>query len=120
MQLGGVVSMAIEVFSWCPRVNAEADTTFRTRKAKFGDGYEQVSGDGLNPRSQQWTLNFTGNEAYILEIKAFLDRHGGTKSFQWKPPLEDLGLYRSEDYKPTALGAGKFNLEATFIQAFRP
>ncbi len=25
--------MAIETFSWCPRINAEADTTFRTRKA---------------------------------------------------------------------------------------
>ncbi|MEG5632661.1 phage tail protein, partial [Enterobacter hormaechei] len=27
---------------------------------------------------------------------------------------------RSETYKPTGLGAGKFNLEATFIQAFKP
>jgi phage-related protein len=61
--------MAIETFTWCPRINAEADTNFRVRKAQFGDGYEQVSGDGLNTRSQQWTLNFTGNETYISAIK---------------------------------------------------
>ncbi|EPQ1022968.1 phage tail protein [Enterobacter hormaechei] len=112
--------MAIETFTWCPRVNAEADVNFRVRKAQFGDGYEQVSGDGLNTRTQQWTLNFTGNETYISAIKSFLDRHEGTKAFQWKPPLEPLGLYRCETYKPTGLGAGKFNLEATFIQAFKP
>lgn len=112
--------MAIEEFNWCPRINAEAETTFRVRKAKFGDGYEQVSGDGLNPKSQEWTLNFTGDEAYIATIQSFLDRHGGTKAFQWKPPLAPLGLYRCETYKPTALGAGKTNLEVTFIQAFKP
>ncbi|MDW3780578.1 phage tail protein [Kluyvera cryocrescens] len=112
--------MAIEEFTWCPRINAEADTNFRVRKAKFGDGYEQVSGDGLNPKSQEWTLNFTGDQTYISAIKSFLDEHNGTKAFQWKPPLEQLGLYRSETYKPTALGSGKFNLEVTFIQAFRP
>ncbi|HFK5819250.1 TPA: phage tail protein, partial [Enterobacter kobei] len=67
--------MTIETFTWCPRINAEADTSFRVRKAQFGDGYEQVSGDGLNTRTQQWTLNFTGNETYISAIKSFLDRH---------------------------------------------
>ena len=112
--------MAIETFTWCPRINAEADTSFRVRKAQFGDGYEQVSGDGLNTRTQQWTLNFTGNETYISAIKSFLDRHEGTKAFQWKTPLEHLGLYRCETYKHTGLVEWKFNLEATFIQAFKP
>lgn len=36
-----------QTFTWCPRINAEADINFR-RKAKFTDGYEQVSGDELN------------------------------------------------------------------------
>lgn len=112
--------MALETFSWCPRINPQQEVNFRTRKAKFGDGYEQVSGDGLNPRSQSWTLNFTGDEAYISSIKAFLDRHQGTRAFLWKPPLEPLGLYRCDTYKPTPLGAKKYNLEATFTQAYKP
>ncbi len=41
--------MAILVFTWCPRLNASSDTKFRTRTVQFGDGYKQVSGDGLNP-----------------------------------------------------------------------
>ncbi|WP_165737940.1 phage tail protein, partial [Enterobacter hormaechei] len=50
----------------------------------------------------------------------FLDRHGGTKSFQWKPPLEPLGLYRCAEYKPTPMGGENYSLSATFQQAFKP
>ncbi|WP_181944600.1 phage tail protein, partial [Klebsiella pneumoniae] len=52
--------MAIEIFTWSPRVNPTQTVNFRTRKAQFGDGYAQVSGDGLNTRSQEWELNFVG------------------------------------------------------------
>ncbi len=112
--------MAIETFTWCPRIDAQADVKYRMRKAQFGDGYEQVSGDGLNNRSQEWSLNFVGDESYIQDIREFLDRMAGTTSFQWKPPLYPLGLWRCEGYKPKALGAGLFALDATFIQAFKP
>ncbi|WP_240327945.1 phage tail protein, partial [Klebsiella pneumoniae] len=101
-------------------VNPTQTVSFRTRKAGFGDGYTQVSGDGLNPRSQEWELNFVGTEDYILPIKQFLDRHGGTKSFQWTPPLEDIGLFRCEQYKPVPMGGGNYSLSATFIQGFKP
>lgn len=112
--------MAIETFNWSPRVNPMQTVSFRTRKAQFGDGYQQVSGDGLNPRGQQWDLNFVGTEDYIAAIKSFLDRQGGIRAFQWKPPLEPLGLYRCEEYKPTPMGGGNYSLTATFEQAFKP
>ncbi|ORM66128.1 phage tail protein [Pantoea rwandensis] len=112
--------MAIEVFTWCPRINAEADIKFNTRKVQFGDGYTQVAGNGLNTRSQEWSLSFTGTEAYIKAIKDFLDAHEGTKAFQWQPPLEDIGLFRCDTYKTTPLGNKKYNLDATFEQAFKP
>jgi phage-related protein len=112
--------MAIETFSWSPRVNPTQTVNFRVKKAQFGDGYDQVAGDGINPRSQEWELNFVGPEAYIREIKQFLDRHGGIHSFQWTPPLEDVGLYRCEQYKPSPLGGKNYSLSATFTQAFAP
>ncbi|WPU24517.1 phage tail protein [Cedecea neteri] len=112
--------MPIETFSWSPRVNPSSTVTFRTRKAQFGDGYEQVSGDGLNPRSQQWDLNFVGSEEYIREIKNFLDRHQGTKAFLWNPPLEQPGLFRCEEFKPTPMGGDNHSLSAKFIQAYKP
>ncbi|MCP6536485.1 phage tail protein, partial [Klebsiella pneumoniae] len=52
--------MAIEIFTWSPRVNPQQTVNFRVRKAQFGDGYAQVSGDGINTRSQDWELSFVG------------------------------------------------------------
>lgn len=112
--------MTLETFTWSPRVNPTQTVSMRVRKAQFGDGYIQASGDGINTRSQEWDLNFVGTESYIEEIKAFLDSHEGYRAFQWKPPLEPLGLYRCEQYKPTPMGGGNFALTATFLQAFKP
>lgn len=112
--------MAIETFTWSPRPNASSDTKLRNRKAQFGDGYIQVAGDGLNTKSQEWSLEFVGNSTYIGAIKDFIERHGGTKAFIWTPPLESKGLYRCESYKPTAIGGGNYSLSATFTQAFAP
>lgn len=50
----------------------------------------------------------------------FLDRHGGSHSFIWQAPLKGAGLYRCDAYRPSALGAGKYSLSATFTQAFAP
>ncbi|AOO56452.1 phage tail protein (plasmid) [Raoultella ornithinolytica] len=112
--------MAIEIFTWSPRINPTETVDFRVREAKFGDGYTQTSGDGLNNREQQWELSFVGTEEYIRQIKQFLDRHGGTKSFQWTPPLEDVGLFRCKQYKPVPMGGENYSLSATFIQGFKP
>ncbi|NOK93697.1 phage tail protein, partial [Escherichia coli] len=65
--------MAIEIFTWSPRVNPQQTVNFRVRKAQFGDGYTQVSGDGINTRSQDWELSFVGTEDYIRPIKQFFD-----------------------------------------------
>ena len=112
--------MAIETFEWSPRISPEQTVTMRVKEAQFGDGYAQVSGDGINPRSQSWDLSFVGTEQYIKEIKQFFDRHQGRISFQWTPPLEDTGLYRCKEYRPSPLGGGNWSLTAAFIQAFAP
>ncbi|MCC8385153.1 phage tail protein [Photorhabdus laumondii subsp. laumondii] len=112
--------MTIEVFTWYPRTQAAGGVNFRVRKAQFGDGYTQVAGDGINPKTQNWELSFIGNEAYIRAIVGFLDHHAGHKSFQWEPPLSDAGLYRCNAYKTTALGGGNYSLSANFIQAYHP
>lgn len=108
----------IAIFTWCPRLSANASNKFSTRKAQFGDGYEQVSANGLNPRSQEWSLEFTGNALYIQGIKSFLNQHKGYQAFQWSPPLEEAGLYRSEEYAVTALGNEMYNLAVTFKTAY--
>ncbi|QZI72889.1 phage tail protein [Pseudomonas protegens] len=112
--------MAIETFTWCPKVDPVGTVSFRTRSAKFGDGYEQVARDGINNRSQSWPLTFIGSAAKIKPIMDFIDARGGINPFYWSPPLGEQGLYRCSSYQSSALGAGMYSLVATFEQAFHP
>lgn len=109
-----------EVFSWCPRVDVVGTETDRVRTAQFGDGYSQAVGDGINTRVGTWPLTFTGKRDYILPIKAFLDRHGGHKSFLWTPPLGEPSLFRAPERTVSPHGAENYTLTVTFNQVFAP
>lgn len=80
----------METFTWCPRINPTEDVSYNTRKVKFGDGYEQVSGNGLNSRSQKWAMEFVGDDNYISAIRHFIDKHAGIKSFSGNRLLSHL------------------------------
>ncbi|WP_072669726.1 phage tail protein [Vibrio injensis] len=112
--------MAISVFTFCADKEATGSTNFRVRSAKFGDGYTQSAGDGINNRQQSWPLSFTKRKAEAGAIKQFFDDHEGYKSFAWKPPLSPIGLYKVEEYSLLPLGAGMYRISATFIEAFHP
>ncbi|VGQ11689.1 hypothetical protein SB5439_04983 [Klebsiella variicola] len=128
-----VTPQVIETFSdkWCPRLNASAEVSYRTRKAQFSDGYAQVAGDGINPKQTNWSLDFVSDEAKTKLITAFLDKHSARKAFKWKTPLGDTQLFRCESYKVTAMGKTSvtlsspqgtnfYSISATFIQTFAP
>lgn len=112
--------MEKETFSWSPRINPRGQVKLRTLEARFGDGYTQTAGDGINNKVQSWPLEFVGSEARIAEIVAFLDRHGGHRSFLWTPPLGVEGRYRATEYDAVAMGAGIFSLAVTLQQTFGP
>lgn len=112
--------MAIETFTWVADKEPTGTVSFRTKSAKFGDGYEQRVQDGINNRSQSWPLTFTGQAKRIKSIMAFLDRHAGATPFNWTAPLGAAALYRCTEYQPRPMGGGTYTLTATFEQAFHP
>ncbi|RAU43428.1 MULTISPECIES: phage tail protein [unclassified Pseudomonas] len=112
--------MAVETFTWCPRIEPTSAPGYRVRSSKFGSGYEQVVGDGINNREDSWPLTFVVNETVARQIKAFLDRHGNFKSFFWTPPLGELGFWRATAPAITPNGAGVYTLTTTFTQSYLP
>lgn len=113
--------MAIETFTWAATgASAQGSVKLRTRSAKFGDGYEQVVQDGINNRIASWSLKFVGDAARVAAIQAFIDRHGGAKSFLWTPPLGGQGRYRVGEYTPAVEAGGVYSLSATLVQSFAP
>ena len=112
--------MAIETFTWEPDDEATSDGTFRVRKSKFGDGYVQTSGDGLNSEEDPWSLTFGGTEEEVAPILDFVRRHGGYRSFLWTPPGDDLGMYQCPPFRRQRRPGGIVTLSLSFERAYHP
>ena len=111
--------MATEIFTWAPKIESSGTVKFRVLKAQFGDGYAQTAPDGINNRSGSWPLSFTGAVAKIGEIAAFLDRHAGSRSFFWTPPLGLQGRFKAGEYQPVDHGGGIYTITVTFEESFQ-
>lgn len=107
-------------FTWVPLREPVGTVTLRVLKARFGDGYQQTAADGINNKSQTWPIQFRGKAAKIAAIRDFLDARGGGQSFYWTPPLGAQGYYECTGYTIKPLGAGNYDLNATFEQVFQP
>lgn len=113
--------MALEEFTWHARLNATGEEKQRLRINDYGDGYSQVIGDGINSDTESWPLTFTGRQAYITPILAFLKRHRRGRAFAWTPPLGELGLYRyTSSIARQPLGKNLYSVTVTFETAFNP
>lgn len=108
----------VEEFKW--RVERDVDPTinYRVIETKFGDGYAQTSTEGINTKDEQYVIKVHGNESEVKTIMAFFDRHAGWKSFLWRPPLGNLGLYRCVNPKPKPEGGGLYSVTGTFVKGF--
>lgn len=115
--------MAVETFTWRTQIQAgmEGEFSYATRTASFGDGYEQIAGDGINPEKQSWPITLTGKKIEMLQALNFCRSHV-TKSFIWTSPLGETGLYRVEadSVKAQPLSSKVMTISAIFKQAYAP
>lgn len=113
----------METFDFPILVGASGEVRQAVLENRFGDGYVQRIGVGLNNQSQQWSVSVTGTFGQrndIAPVRAFLDRHQGWRSFLWTPPGGEQGLYIANGYRTRAQGNGVFTLSWTFEQSFHP
>ncbi|WP_186145458.1 phage tail protein [Burkholderia gladioli] len=109
-----------EIFTWSPAPGGQGDTTWAVREAKFGDGFTQRVADGINNESDSFQLTFRGRVETIREIRAFLRRHAGARSFNWTPPLGEPGLYVCKAMSRVFHTQQVYTITATFEQTFAP
>ncbi|RXU04945.1 phage tail protein [Pseudomonas syringae] len=112
-----------ETFDFDVQVGASGDVKQRTWSNDFGDGYTQAGGVGINTKSQAWDVTVTGRFGVgqkLQQVRDFLDRHEGFKSFLWAPPGSGQGRYTANGYKLSTLGAGLHSLSTSFKQTFKP
>lgn len=113
--------MTVEIFTWPTQVSGQPATEYnRTlRKVQFGDGYSQVSEDGINSEQIKFPYAYRGPLVTALAIRDFCRRHC-VKAFMWTPPHGEVGLYRvaAGSIKVTPNGKTQATISATFEQAF--
>ena len=108
-------------FSWVPDFGYDTDYTPRSRSANFGGGYSQVSGDGINPFNNQWSLTFgLRNQAERDGIINFLKPKGDWEIFDWVTPNGDTIKVRCLKFKDSQPSFGNFTITATFKQEYVP
>ncbi|WP_047680420.1 MULTISPECIES: phage tail protein [Xenorhabdus] len=109
----------IKTFDFPARVGAVGEFEPVVRAVQFGDGYKQTSGDGINSQRESWPLSFVGTLSEIAPVMAFLREHQGWRSFKWRNPLSEMGLYQAGKFTIQASGA-YFTLSVTFTRIYHP
>lgn len=112
-----------ETFNFCTRVGASGEIKQRVWENDFGDGYTQSGGTGINNKSEEWTHQAVGSlEAgqELRQMRDFLDRHEGYKSFLWTSPNGTYGRFKVNGYKLDPLGAGQLKITFLMKQVFTP
>lgn len=107
-------------FTWIPNYSASVDIEPAVIRAKFGDGYEQRVGDGINNQARKWAVAFTLAPSDITVIDNFLKARYGVESFDWTPPSESTGKWVCRSWKKSKDNYGQDTLSATFEEVFEP
>lgn len=105
-----------------PTYSATKKSEPKTRRVKFGDGYEQRILFGLNQNPKEWSLTFDVTDSDADIIETFLDaRASDSASFDWTPPDSNTS------YKWICMGwmrelyeFQRSRISATFMQVFEP
>lgn len=106
------------LFRWPVERAPSATIKYRTTVAQFGDGYKQVSSDGINTKDESYSITVNADLKTAKEIMKFFDQHNGTRAFMWRPPLGDLGLYTCDDPTPVQKSTNLYVIAGTFVKSF--
>jgi phage-related protein len=106
-------------FTWPPSYQAALTRKPRVLAQKFGDGYEQRTGDGINTNPAIWSLQFNGRSQTEADgIDNFLAARAGLESFTWTAPNGVTGRYLCREWSRTIVAATIYNLAAQFEEVF--
>lgn len=115
--------MAVAVFN--PSIGPSTDSTTSTSKARtltaqLGDGYTQVTSDGINTVQETWTLQWDAcSNTEMNELTTFFEAQLGYLNFQWTAPGRPLAkLWRCATWGRNPVGPASWTVTATFVQSF--
>lgn len=102
-------------FIWIPDQGVTRNIEARVNSIKFGDGYEQRVGDGINVLNEDVPLSFTLRpKAEINAIDDFLAARYGVENFDWTNPRGETFKYVCKSWSPSYSHDGNCSLTCVF------
>lgn len=111
------------VFDWAESPGTSCELRARTVSTQFGDGYQAIANDGLNPVQQVWDVVIDRASAEAAdEIYAFINPKLARVPFDWTPPRQTVVLKWICTTFSRAITdqVGVHNLRLRFEQWFQP
>lgn len=107
-------------FTWVPDDNVSVGGAFSGFSVKFGDGYTQDAGEGLNEEVRTVTVSFNRPYAEVAPIITFLRQRGSSGRFGWTPPGpgQASGQFVCKGYSVRSRSGENAVLTATFEERF--
>lgn len=111
--------MKLERFKWRVLKDTSPSVEYRVEEISFGDGYEQVVGDGINTDKSKYSLSVLGDKKTTKEVIGFLNRHRGVTPFLFEHPTLGEGVFRctgfSLDDLSTTHSIVKFSIKQAYV-----
>jgi len=108
--------------SYGPIFPVEIDKEPRNNVSTYGDGYEQISGDGINTIKPSTEVVWEGlTQAEAQSVDTFLTGLAGAGTFMWKYPGDAAATrWRCTKWKPRFIGPANYGITASFVRSFNP
>ncbi|WP_319520194.1 phage tail protein [uncultured Martelella sp.] len=106
--------------SACPAITSTKSVELRTLETRFGDGYSQRGGDGLNTTGVTFNAMWPGLTLEEADrIEAFFLSLRGFHAFEWKLPRDrEAKLYRCKSWTRTGAGGAHDTINATIERVY--
>lgn len=108
----------MEVFTWKATYDASKTLTPTVKVIKFGDGYEQRQGAGINRQPRKFSLTFKRVKAEIDVIDDFLKARGAIDAFNYTHTGQTIGVFVCREWVRTNIAFGVDGLSATFEEVY--
>ena len=107
-------------FTYAASYSSSLEQEPRILNAKFGDGYEQNTYDGINYNPQKWSLTFQNiSKVDALSILNFFKTNNTpTTSFVWENPEGVSSKYLCKKWSRNYSGFDQMNVSCMFEEVF--
>jgi phage-related protein len=105
-------------FTWKADYGASKTVTPRVKPIKFGDGYEQRQGEGINRQPRKFALTFKRASSDIDAIDAFISARGAIEAFIYKHPGQATGVFVCREWTNTNTAFRVDTFSATFEEVY--